>query len=76
MREAFAASMSVVWKVMIGISGLGLLTIPLLREVAMNQGTDEKFGLKEKNNAEEAGGESGLTLEAETQHVAVDKELD
>lgn len=62
-REAFATSMTVIWKVMIGISGLGLLTLPLLREVPMNQSTDENFGLEVKNKVEEAGGESGLTEE-------------
>lgn len=57
--------MSVIWKVMIGISGIGLLTIPLLREVPMNQGTDENFGLKEKAKVEESSRESGLADDLE-----------
>jgi hypothetical protein len=72
-REAFVTSMNVVWKVMIGISGLGLLTLPLLRELPMNQSTDENFGLKEKNKVGEASGESGLMEEEkQVERVTVD----
>ena len=42
---AFAGSMSIIWKTMIGISGLGLLTVTLLREVPMKEITDERYGL-------------------------------
>ncbi|KAH9951826.1 MFS general substrate transporter [Amylocystis lapponica] len=44
-RAAFAASMAVIWQTMIGIGGLGLLTLFLLREVQMHEHTDESFGL-------------------------------
>ena len=37
-----------VWKVMIGISGIGVLTLFLLEEVEMKAQTDAKFGLNEK----------------------------
>ncbi|KAF8148433.1 iron permease [Crassisporium funariophilum] len=59
-RDAFAASLSLVWKVMIGIAGLGLLTVFLLREVPMLQATDENYGLAEKKKTMEAGLESEL----------------
>ncbi|KAJ7482822.1 major facilitator superfamily domain-containing protein [Mycena galericulata] len=44
-RTAFAESMRVVWRTMIGISGAGLLTCVLLTEVPMVQHTDETYGL-------------------------------
>ncbi|KAJ7432135.1 iron permease [Mycena galericulata] len=44
-RKAFADSMRVVWRTMIGISGAGLLTCVLLTEVPMVQHTDETYGL-------------------------------
>ncbi|KDR69579.1 hypothetical protein GALMADRAFT_77246 [Galerina marginata CBS 339.88] len=65
-RIAFATSMTVIWKVMIGISGLGLLTLPLLREVPMNQSTDENYGLQDKNKTVDVGNESGMTMEERT----------
>ncbi|KIJ30066.1 hypothetical protein M422DRAFT_268422 [Sphaerobolus stellatus SS14] len=50
-REAFADSMSTVWKVMIGISGLGLLSVLLLKEIPLQQTTNETYGLR--NDKEE-----------------------
>ncbi|KAI0763280.1 iron permease [Trametes elegans] len=47
-RVAFADSMSVVWKAMIGFSGAGFLTLFLLREIPMQKHTDETYGLQEK----------------------------
>jgi len=50
---AFASSMSVIWKNMIGVSGLGLLSVLLLEEKPMNRSTDDTYGLhdpKEKKN--------------------------
>ncbi|KAI0655295.1 iron permease [Cubamyces menziesii] len=46
-REAFAASMSVIWKVMTGLCGAGILTLSLLREAPMVKHTDETYGLRE-----------------------------
>ncbi|KAF7792049.1 hypothetical protein EIP86_003077 [Pleurotus ostreatoroseus] len=46
-KNAFADSMSVVWKVMIGIGGLGFLSLALIREIPMQQMTDDRFGLHE-----------------------------
>ncbi|OBZ65418.1 putative transporter C3H1.06c [Grifola frondosa] len=46
-QAAFATSMAVVWKTMIGISGLGFLTVFLLKEVPMKKETDSKYGLDE-----------------------------
>ncbi|KAI8969890.1 iron permease [Trametes punicea] len=45
-RVAFASSMAVVWKAMLGFSAGGVLTLLMLREVPMQKFTDEKYGLK------------------------------
>ncbi|KAJ7584101.1 iron permease [Mycena floridula] len=47
-RVAFASSMSMVWKVMIGIGGAGLISVVFLEEVPMKTHTDETFGLKQE----------------------------
>ena len=49
-REAFAASMSVIWKTMTGLCGAGILTLFLLREVPMVKHTDETYGLREESS--------------------------
>ncbi|KAH9887680.1 iron permease [Cubamyces lactineus] len=46
-REAFAASMSVIWKTMTGLCGAGIFTLCLLREVPMVKHTDETYGLRQ-----------------------------
>lgn len=46
-RAAFAASMAVIWRVMVGLCGVGILTLFLLREVPMVKHTDETYGFKE-----------------------------
>ncbi|GBE86280.1 Efflux pump FUS6 [Sparassis crispa] len=46
-RAAFATSMSVIWKTMIGIAGLGLLSVFILKEIPMRQSTDVNFGLND-----------------------------
>ena len=47
-RQAFAQSMRTVWLVMVGISGAGLLTMALMKEVPMQAESDERFGLESK----------------------------
>ncbi|KAI0667884.1 iron permease [Trametes maxima] len=58
-RVAFADSMAVVWKAMIGFSGAGFLTLALLREVPMQKHTDATYGL------EDARGEGSVDTERE-----------
>ncbi|KAJ3004101.1 hypothetical protein NUW54_g4970 [Trametes sanguinea] len=43
-RNAFASSMSVVWKVMTGIAGAGFLTLFLMKELPMQTYTDTPCG--------------------------------
>ncbi|KAL4241388.1 MFS transporter superfamily protein [Abortiporus biennis] len=63
-RTAFASSMSVIWKTMIGISGLGVLTLFGLKEIPMQSHTDENYGLTEKADEEvvvNTTGERGIS---------------
>lgn len=46
-RKAFADSLSVVWKVMIGISLAGMISNLALQEIPMNTITDDNYGLQE-----------------------------
>jgi len=45
-RAAFASSMSIIWKVMIAIAGLGLITVFFTKEVPMHEFSDDKFALE------------------------------
>ena len=47
-REAFARSLAVVWQTMIAMSGAGLLSVALMREVKMVKTTDETYGLERR----------------------------
>ncbi|KAF7330813.1 MFS domain-containing protein [Mycena venus] len=53
-QAAFASSMSVIWKTMIGISGLGLLLSFLMAELPMGNTVDENYGLQEKERVLDA----------------------
>ena len=44
-RAAFADSIDVIWQVMIGVAGLGLLSVLLMREIPMHTEKDETYGL-------------------------------
>ncbi|KAI0711169.1 MFS general substrate transporter [Cerioporus squamosus] len=46
-RRAFAESLAVIWQTMIGICGLGLLSVLLMREVPMGKTADDTYGLDE-----------------------------
>ncbi|KAF8584808.1 iron permease [Ramaria rubella] len=48
-RQAFAESMSIIWKTMIGLAGAGFLSVFMLKEIAMHEVTDENFTLQEKD---------------------------
>lgn len=51
-RGAFAGSVRVVWQVMIGISGAGLLTCLLMKELPLRTDMDETWGLQEERLAD------------------------
>ncbi|KAJ7598423.1 iron permease [Mycena floridula] len=52
-RVAFATSMAMIWKVMIGFAGAGLISAVFLEEIPMMSHTDENFGLVEGGKADE-----------------------
>ncbi|KAM5540717.1 hypothetical protein V8D89_005748 [Ganoderma adspersum] len=58
-QDAFADSFSVVWKVMVGFCGAGLLSVFLLKEIPMLQHTDETYGLKGKERSPSTDPEKG-----------------
>ena len=45
-REAFALSLGVLWKVMAGVAGMGLISTLLMKELPMNTETDDKWGME------------------------------
>ena len=47
-KRAFALSMSDIWKTMIGISGIGIITLAFLKEVPMVAHIDETYGLQDE----------------------------
>ncbi|KAJ7122881.1 iron permease [Mycena epipterygia] len=53
-QAAFSESMAVIWQVMIGIGGLGLLLSFLMAEVPMDTTVDESYALKEKEHIPDA----------------------
>ncbi|KZO94654.1 MFS multidrug transporter [Calocera viscosa TUFC12733] len=49
-RDAFAASLSTLWKVTAGLCGLGLLTTFGMRQIKLNEHVDEQWGREEKRD--------------------------
>ena len=49
-RGAFAASLDVLWEVMIAMAGLGLLSSLLMRELPLQNVLDETWGLKNEES--------------------------
>ena len=47
-RAAFASSLIVIWQVMIGISGLGLLSSLFMKSLPLHTQVDENWGLEER----------------------------
>ena len=45
-REAFAQSIIVIWQVMIGIAGIGLLSTLLMKALPLHTQVDERWGLE------------------------------
>ncbi|EKM57058.1 uncharacterized protein PHACADRAFT_142175 [Phanerochaete carnosa HHB-10118-sp] len=71
-RVAFADSIDVIFEVMIGIAGLGLLSVLLMKEIPMHTDKDEKYGVNSAPTTmvdEEKGGvtpDSRLVSEQKT----------
>ncbi|TFK85585.1 MFS general substrate transporter [Polyporus arcularius HHB13444] len=69
-RRAFAESLAVIWQTMIGISGLGLLSVLLMREVPMGKTADDTYGLEEgRERVRRSGTEEGADRARDTVEV-------
>ncbi|QRV73239.1 major facilitator superfamily transporter [Ceratobasidium sp. AG-Ba] len=51
-RAAFADALAVLWKVLIGISGMGLLSVLLMKEIEMNTETDDKWAMEQQQKVD------------------------
>lgn len=72
-RHAYAQAMRLVWWVMLGISGAGMLSTLLMREEKMKRSLDDRWGLKEKNKQEDAeSGDASPNNGKESSSAAVD----
>ena len=58
-RRAFAESLAVIWQTMIGICGIGLLSMLLMREVPMRKTADDTYGLEDGQDRRERSSEGG-----------------
>lgn len=47
-RMAFAASLRLIWHMLLGVCGLGLLSVLLMREIPMQQVTADEYGMRDK----------------------------
>ncbi|KAF8520682.1 MFS general substrate transporter [Gautieria morchelliformis] len=56
-RQAFVDSLRLIWNVMAGISGLGLLSTLLMKGLPLHATTDEAWALKEKEKSTKKDGE-------------------
>jgi len=56
-RAAFASSLQTVWYVMIGISGLGLVSAFAMKSLPLTAELDDKWGLEERVKKEVEGGQ-------------------
>ncbi|KAI0692615.1 hypothetical protein BC835DRAFT_1356567 [Cytidiella melzeri] len=55
-RVAFAESTKLLWEVMVGISGIGLATVVLMKEVPMRTDVDEQWALEQAREDRGGGG--------------------
>jgi len=69
-QAAFADSLAVVWQVMTGISGLGVLSLLLMKDIPMGSVTDDTYGLDLKKKEEDKG-EKGVAEKDGTSDAVV-----
>lgn len=58
-QRAFANAVQLLWRVMIGVSGVGLLTCALMKEESLRTDMDETWGLQERVRGKTMSGEEG-----------------
>jgi hypothetical protein len=49
-RSAFAEGLKTLWRVMLGVSGFGLLSVLVMKEERMRRDMDERWALQEEKN--------------------------
>ncbi|KAL1946355.1 hypothetical protein VTO73DRAFT_15482 [Trametes versicolor] len=54
-RAAFAAGFRLMWRVLLGFCGAGLLSVALQKHVVLHEKMDERWGMIEREEAVEAG---------------------
>lgn len=64
-REAFADSLAVVWKAMIGFSAAGFASVLILREIPMQKHTDDTYGLEGSTPLSPGSGAGSADVEEE-----------
>ncbi|KAG9076503.1 hypothetical protein FRC06_009474 [Ceratobasidium sp. 370] len=52
-QAAFANALGVLWKVMVGVAGMGLVSTILMKEVEMKTETDDKWAIEQKDVKDE-----------------------
>ena len=65
-RAVFACATRLIWQVMIGVSGAGMVSVLMMREEKLRQDLDEQWGLKEQK-----GKQSPPTPPSETESKPV-----
>lgn len=76
-QVAFADSLIVVWQVLIGISGMGMLSALLMKGLPLHGAVDKEWTLKEKegkemlNRSDDGGSGSGSVVELGEREVSV-----
>jgi hypothetical protein len=51
-RQAFSDSMRMLWLIMIGISGIGLVSVFFMKEIPMRNDIDEQWAMEQKRKEE------------------------
>ena len=61
-QNAFAASLKMVWLVMVGMRGAGMLSLLLMNEVPMQKETDATFGLDDRSQSAAQDSEKAVNV--------------
>ena len=64
-RVAFADSMLTIWRTMIGISAIGVISVFFMEEIEMNVVTDDRFGLTEGQVKDEEKAPSSINVQVQ-----------
>ena len=62
-QDAYAKSIAVIWQVMIGVSGIGLIASLFMKGLPLHTQTDKQWGLQEKGKGGEKKEETKMVEE-------------